>query len=379
VSQRIIYASTTVLISDYPSWQSQTGLFSLKLLKRVQSASITINSEVQRQKQIGYKTFAFESRPIYSPTQVDLTYLISDNSNEILLDLNASGTACAFNNLQYPLRDRNLFFFISDEWFDANSTSNQVDITDKQLISVGNCFLDNYSISASIGSIPSVQVSFSALNTKFDNYQAFSTGPITGSKTPSIDITGGSISTGVYRLSNSNFNTSNYLTNQNSRPSGLRPGDITLSLQQPIIGGARLSGSKTANISSFQISVPLERKDLVGFGSNYPYDKKLMFPLLGTLSMDGIADDFVTGNYNNLFSTNENYDMEFTLNDCESNKAIVFGVQNARLEKQSTSVGLSDQMGFQAEFSFAVTQDTGFTISGAARLSDSLEASVGAY
>jgi len=372
MSQRVIYASNTVLISDYPSWENQTGSYSLKLLKRIQSSSISLPSSIQRGKQIGYSTFGYETRPSYSSPKIDLTYLLSDNSNELLLDLVATGNVCAFNNLQYPLRDRNLFFFISDEGIDANSVTQQNQITHKQLVSVGNCFLTDYSVSASVGTIPSARISFSALNTKFDNYSTFATGPSTGTTLAAINITGGTATTGAYRLEPANFNTVNYLTNQNSRPTGLRPGDIILSLQQPVLGGARLSGSKLANISSFEINVGLERRDLMGFGSNYPFDKKLMFPLIGSVSMNGLVDDLVTGDYNALFSTNQNYDMTFSLKDCEGNNSITFGVQEARIESQSTSIDLSNQMEFQAQFSFAIDQNKGMTISGAARLSDTL-------
>ena len=80
---RVIYAGTDVLISDAPSWSGhQTGVTSLKLLKRVQSSSISISNPVTRSKQIGSSDFAFE-KYIQTPTiEVGLDYICSDNSNE---------------------------------------------------------------------------------------------------------------------------------------------------------------------------------------------------------------------------------------------------------------------------------------------------------
>ena len=58
---RVIYAGNTVLISDSPAASQQTGNFSVKLLDRVQSTSVTISTEVKKSKQIGYDTFALNN------------------------------------------------------------------------------------------------------------------------------------------------------------------------------------------------------------------------------------------------------------------------------------------------------------------------------
>jgi len=72
---RVIYAGTDVLVSDLPSWSGQTGVTSLKLLKRIQSSSISISNPVTRAKQIGSSDFAFE-KYIQTPTiQVGLDYI----------------------------------------------------------------------------------------------------------------------------------------------------------------------------------------------------------------------------------------------------------------------------------------------------------------
>ena len=94
----------------------------------------------------------------------------------------------------------------------------------------------------------------------------------------------------------------NYLTNQNLKANALRPGDIELLLPQPIMGGVRYGGSVPASITSLSIDLPIERKDLLGFGSNYPYDKRIMYPLIGTISFNGIFDEPVTGDFSSIFT-----------------------------------------------------------------------------
>ena len=55
-TNRVIYAGNTVLISDSPAANQQTGNFSVKLLDRIQSTSVTISTEIKRSKHKKYKT-----------------------------------------------------------------------------------------------------------------------------------------------------------------------------------------------------------------------------------------------------------------------------------------------------------------------------------
>lgn len=225
---RVIYAGTTVLMSDYPCWNNQTGEYSLKLLKRIQSSSISVSNPVTRPKQIGSSTFAFEKYISQPEISVNLNYLISDNTNELILGLQATGNVGILKDLASPQRDRNLFFVLTDiEGQDANSITNT---TGLDVFSVGNAFLTDYTFNAQVGEIPNVDVSFSALNMTFQNYTGFSsglgpTGPylIDGTKLPAIDLTNGKKATGSYSLESKNLSINNYVSNQNLRASALAP------------------------------------------------------------------------------------------------------------------------------------------------------------
>ena len=374
---RVIYAGNTVLISDYPSWNSQTGQYSLKLLNRIQNSAISIDTPITRPKQIGSSDFAFDRYLTYPTVKVDLQYYLTDNSNELLLGLNATGNEGILKNLAPTSRDRNLFFVFSDNNEDVNSLSNY---TGRDIFGIGNAFITNYSISANVNDIPAASVSFDALNITYQTYTGFTsnaTGPsgpyiVNGTPIPAIKLTNGNKATGSYLLNANNFNTSNYLSNQNLKASALTSADITLEIQQPILGGVRYSGSVYANISSLQIDIPIERKDLLGFGSNYPYDKKLIFPIVASISFDGIFDDQVTGDLSNLFSDENNYDMTFYLKDCNQNSQLRIDVLNAKVQNQSFNLSIGENMQFSSAFTFKIFETDGFRLSGAARLTDSL-------
>lgn len=360
---RVIYAGTDVLVSDAPSWSGQTGQNSLKLLKRVQSSAISISNPVSRSKQIGSADFAFEKYITAPEISVDLSYFISDNSNELILGLNATGNEGFLKNLSATGQDRNLFFILTDE--NGEDAHDLTDMVGNDVFALGNAFLTNYGIQAEVGSIPQVSVSFSCLNMVFQSYSG--TGA-NGSAVPAITLYNGNKSTEKYLLTGYNMNPSNYLSNQNIRATALQPGDIVLNMPQTIMGGVRYSGNVPATINSLQISVPIERRDLLGFGSNYPYEKKLLYPIIGTLSFNGTFDEAVTGDFSNIFSDENNYDFTFGLKKSDGTTGLKIDIFDARVESQSFDLSIGENMTFQSEFSFKIYPEDGMRLSGEARL-----------
>ena len=260
-------------------------------------------------------------------------------------------------------QDKNLFFILTDtNAQDADSLTNMVG---NDVFAVGNTFLTNYSLSAEVGSVPTVSTSFSCLNMTFQTYNGTGTN---GSEVPAINLTNGIKSTEKYLLTGANMSPSNYLSNQNTRPYAIRPGDIVLQLPQTFMGGIRYSGDVPATISSLQIDVPIERRDLLGFGSNYPYDKRIMYPLIGTVSFNGTFDEPVTGDFSNIFNNDTAYDLTFNLKNYDGATGLRVEILNARIDNQSFDLSIGENMNFQSSFSFKIFETDGMRISGAARL-----------
>jgi hypothetical protein len=260
-------------------------------------------------------------------------------------------------------QDRNLFFLIADT--NDQDADSLTDMVGNDVFAVGNTFLTNYSLSAQVGSVANASTSFACLNMTFQTYNGTGTN---GSDVPAINLTNGVKSTGKYLLTGANMVTSNYLSNQNSKPYAIRPGDITLELPQTFMGGIRYSGEIPATISSLQINVPIERRDLLGFGSNYPYDKRIMFPLIGTVDFNGIFDEPVTGDFSNIFNNDTAYSLNFNLKNYDGATGLRVEILNARIENQSFNISIEDNMTFQSKFSFKIFETDGMRISGAARL-----------
>ena len=360
---RVIYAGTDILISDTPSWEDQTNFSNLKLLKRVQSSAISISNPVSRSRQIGSSEYTFQKYTQTPEIQVGINYYLSDNSNELLLGLVADGSSGIFSNFAESGKDRNLYFALTEaDGLDADDITNAVGL---DVFAVGNAFLSSYSLNAQVGDIPSVDLSFDCVNMTFQTYAG--TGPA-GSEVPAINLSVGNKSTEKYLLTGYNFNLNNYLSNQSDRASALRPGDINLELQQPIMGGVRYSGQSPANITSMQINLPIERRDLLGFGSNFPYDKRIIFPIVGTIAFEGYIDEPVTGDFSNIFDDENAYDLIFNFKKQDQTTGFRVEIENARVESQSFNQAIGDNLTFSSEFSFSVSATAGFKVSGTASL-----------
>jgi len=357
---RVIYAGNTILMSESPSWEDQTGVASLKSIRRVQSSNIEISTPVTRAKQVSSSDFTFQRYLQYPKISTSFSYYLTDNSNELIMGFITDGVTGCFKNFADFGKDQNIFYVLSNT--NAEDFSDVGSLSGYDVMSIGNCFLTSYSINAAVGTIPTASASYDCLNILFQNYTG------TGTLLPSIDLTGTIRSTGTYALTAFNLNPQNYFSNQDVRPAALRPGDVVLQMQQPLIGGIRYAGTVEANITSVNIEIPLDRKDLVGFGSNYPYDKRLLFPIIGTLSFDGVFDKAVTGDFSQIFDDENEYDFTFVFKNCNGDTSYTLGVSNARVESQNFNLSIGDNMAFSSQFSFRISETSGFTISGAAEL-----------
>ena len=360
---RVMYAGTDILVSSPPSWGDQTNLSNLKLLKRVNSSSISISNPVNRSRQIGTSTYAFQKYTQNPEIEVGISYSISDNSNEIMLGLISDNTSGIFSNYSQSGGDRNLYFVLTDA--DGQDAHDITDAVGLDVFAVGNAFLQNYSLNAQVGDIPSVDLSFNCVNMTFQNYAG--TGE-NGSEVPAINLPLGTKSTEKYLITGYNFDLNNYISNQQNRASALRPGDIKVEIEQPIMGGARYSGESPANITSMQVNLPIERKDLIGFGSNFPYDKRVIFPIVGTIAFEGYIDEPVTGDFSNIFDDENEYDFAFSFKKQDGTTGFRIEIDKARVEAQSFEQAIGDNLTFSSEFSFAVSDTDGFRISGESSL-----------
>jgi len=359
---RVIYAGTTVLVSDSPAADQHTGNFDVKLLNRIQSTNITINSEIKRNKHFGYDTFAYDNYFTSPQVTADITYTIQDNSNDLILGLNADGEYI-FANQNVTGVDKNLFFLfdVTGDGKDLNSLSNYTGV---QVLGLGNAQITNFSTRGSVGELPTTTVSFIANNVVFQNYDS-------NKYIPSVNPSGQNTNF-KYNIWSGIFDKANYVSNYTGNSSFPRPGDMQLVMQQPTTGyGGIKFLSYTGKIQNYEITIPFDRKDLVGFGNDYPYSRKLMSPAVGTLSMSVLFDGFNTGNYSGLLFSDRASDFDIYLKDCDGNTKVYYNLDNVKLVNQNFATDIGSSFIFDGDFEFSVGQQHGFSISGSCDLFDS--------
>lgn len=349
---RVIYSANTVLVSDSPGSDNHTGLFEVKNIDRIQSASISINSQVNRYKQIGYSNFLFNNFYTAPEINCELNYYCSDTSNESLLGISVDNSSI-FSSFSSTGKDVNLFLLSDIE--DGRDISSLTNLSGLNIFGIGNAVITNYSVRGSISEIPTVSISFAANNILYDTY--------TGNNlVPSLTLSGNQ--TGCrYSISSGVFNKANYVSNQNDRLAAFRPGDIKVIVSQPSLAGG-IYNQTTGKIQNFQINIPFERKNLLGFGNNFSFDKKLMYPSVGTISFNAIFDKLLTGNYSNVFNLDEISDMQIQLADCDGINQIVYTIENAKLTAENFNFDIGSSVNFDGSFEFPVDLTNGFKISG---------------
>lgn len=314
---RVIYQSDALFASKEVN---STGASDHVQLRRVQSANYSFNVARQDVNQFG-QLARMEAIILEAPTvSFDTSYLLGDGFNEQALGfLNGSGLNKGFISGQIASTSgTNLYILTAPEGLDANFNTTS---TGYSTIGIGNAFLTDYTLDASVGSIPTVSVSFEGTNMNatagvsgtFSGISGIGYSGISGVGIDpqlgtvianqssqkaifpdSVGGTGGGIllpvaSQGTGLLVNGNENGTNDVV------SALRPGDISLSFANADGDSiVTLSGDGSAHVQSVSISIPLGRTPIDKLGTRFSFARVVDFPITPTLSVSAIVSDTQT-------------------------------------------------------------------------------------
>ena len=165
---RVIYQSEALFMNKDASLSG-----GYKQLERVQSANYSFNITRQDINQYG-QLGKLDSIQLEAPTvSADCSYYITDGYTERVLGFyvqNTTNTSEA-GFVSGHLADgsgRNLIILTAPEGTDADLPAADPKVAANSTIGIGNCYLSNYSVDMSVGSIPTASVSFDALNINSD-------------------------------------------------------------------------------------------------------------------------------------------------------------------------------------------------------------------
>lgn len=397
------YEDAVEHITANPSHTPRTGVMQLR---RVQSANYSFSINRQDVNQFG-QLARIDSVAIEPPTvSLDFSYYLTNGINERLLGFGVTGNTNALTDEVllgkidqdgHPV-GKNFFILTTPEGKDAvNSKNHDVStVTDAGLensvIALGNGFVSNYSIEASVGGMPTANITVDGLNLRTYNGTHKLPNPaintIYGYEVEDVEFSLPPAVSGKGEAGLGDDEIWGSLDDYGSAYSGnyeqggedeglscLRPGDITLSLGTDGIAGGfqnlpkddpRLENHDStqdyndgsAHIQSFSIDVPINRSVIQRLGNTYGYSRVTDFPINISVSVNAILSDLKSGNVADMLFDQEEHDLMFTMREPTQSGngpiALQYMIKGARLEGESFSSSIGDNKSVDITFTAQV-------------------------
>ena len=364
---RVIYQSEALFVSKDVN---STGKKDHAQLRRVQSANYSFNVSRTDVNQFGQLS-RIDSLILEAPTvSADISYLLTDGFNEEALGFSNSDLNVGFISGQIETDSgRNLYIVTSDESKDVNFSTG----TGFGTIGIGNAFLTDYSLEASVGSFPTVTCSFEGSNM---NASANVTGKQTGDAFFSgVDAGFGNTGAGEGNLSGAGINPVDGLPLDDQvatlgiglRPAlaatsgdaitALRPGDVTLDLT-----GANddtiavLTGADSINIQSVSLSIPMSRTPIERLGTKFPFARTVDFPITPSLSVSAIVNETQARSLTSIVSGDGFINQaDITIKQPGSTtNAAVYRFKNLKLDSEAFSSSIGPNKTVDLTFSVSI-------------------------
>ena len=348
---RVIYQSDALFTSQTVN---STGANEHVQLRRVQSANYSFNVARQDVNQFGQLS-RLEAIILEAPTvSFDMSYYLGDGFNEQALQFkNGTSFNAGFISGQISSTSGNNFYILTaPEGVDANFNTTS---TNYSTIGIGNAFLTDYSLEASVGSIPTISVSFEGTNMNATAGVSGGSAGYSGISGVGIDPEAGTVlanqSLGVV------FPAASQGTGANI-PSALRPGDITLSFANAD-GDAivDLDGDGGAHVQSVSMSVPLGRTPIDRLGTRFSFARVVDFPITPTLSVSAIVSETQTRALTDIINSDDFIsEIQFTFKDSNvsSTPRASYKMKNLKLDSESFSSSIGPNKTVDLSFSLSI-------------------------
>jgi len=374
---RVIYQSEGLFVS---AGAASGSLASHEQLGRVQSANYSFTINRQDVNQYG-DLARIDSLVLDPPTvNVDFSYLLTDGFNERALgffvqnsggaNTQRGGGATAYDSGSFAsghlvaTSGVNMYIVTSPDGEDLNKDGlgEALDISDTT-IGIGNCYISDYSLDLSVGSLPTVSVTMEGANMR-----SISNAEETGS--PAINQANGeAIDTNITLPKPTKDGGITGALLDGGAITALRPGDVTVSLAD--VAGeslADIAGDDGAHIQSVSISLPLARSPLQRLGSKFPFARTVDFPVEISMNVSAVMNDTQSANLASILDSGVQ-DVSFLINDPTGGDPAIRGeLKSVRLDSQSFSSSIGANKTVDLTFSTQVSgpqdAENGFFMSG---------------
>jgi hypothetical protein len=340
-------------LDDLTGAGSYTNLISQ--LHRIQSASF--DWSVTREDVNQFARLArIGSEIVEAPSaNLEFTYLLTNGVNEQRLGFNIDGGVSAISGVLNGTEDeKNYFILTSPQGVDVVGAA---DITSYPVIGIGNGFISNYSMEASVGSLAQATVSVEARQFAVDLTSS-------GNAIPAVNAEDGVAETGIQYVMPP------AVTGEGNMPLALKHGDMTLAIQTPF--GAKVTGSASANVQSATFDMSMARETLQRLGSKFDFSRELQFPLTASMSVNALVVSYEGGQLSDILCEDNEYDLTLTMREPScvgaGEVAMIYTLKGAKIDSQSFSVDIQSNESVDLTFSTQIggpeDTDVGVFISG---------------
>lgn len=357
----ISYDMQSMFVGGINGW---TSLYNyggyISRLDFIQDYAFSFDVDRQALKQIGSEVLASKQTQLAPDVNLKLSYYLNDGWNETYLGFNVlSGQAyqpMVDNGILIPSYNRNFYITIApDNYSDSIS---QTDLTNFNVLGIGNSYINSYNLQVGVGQLATVTCDFVAANASIANR-------VDNVYSPGVDVAVSGQNAWdalrTYTLSLYDGNkTARYMTGYRHEFTGGCPfGNVSFTATDAYGGDSIGFGELFSNLQSFELNVNFERKALYGFGNNYPFTRKILRPIMATVSIETLVSGFAA---ENLAQTFEKEDV--TIGGCNfevifknSLNVPKFGLKilNAKLDSYQLGSQIGGQTKVNTSWSFEVT------------------------
>jgi hypothetical protein len=346
---RVIYQSEALFASKEINSTSKQDHMQLR---RVQSANYSFNVSRTDINQFGQLS-RIDSLILEAPTvSADVSYYLTDGYNEEVLNFSNSNLNVGFVSGQITSSSgQNLYIMTSPEGKDANFSAGSFGS-----IGIGNAFVTDYSLEASVGGFPTITVSFegSNINASTDvtgtddgfsgNFTGAGIDPISG--TPIANQTAGN---GI------EIRPADPGTDEGTA-TALRPADVIFDLSNANNDTiATIDGTDGAHVQSVSLSIPLGRSPIERLGTRFPFARTVDFPITPTLSVSAIVNETAQRSLTDIIAEDSFIpSAQITIKDPAGDKSAIYKLTNLKLDSESFSSSVGPNKTVDMTFSVSV-------------------------
>ena len=238
-------------------------------------------------------------------------------------------------------------------------------------ISIGNSYLTNANISLKAGQLPRTSCS------------------IISSNITSQELTGNYLTIPAINFESGNQSGAATIFLDPGQVSRIQTGDVSGILNtwsatfQPQFADIQVHNQKLSNavINGIEISASIDRENEYGFGSDYVFGRDIKYPIQSSISLNGIVNNYQSGDFNSLMTGENKYTIEIYNRDPQDaflsglTAAEISGLadvqhlvknrwlkfDNCVLREKQDSIGLNGLFEFSNQFDVSANESRGIS------------------